>query len=40
VVLCGLKPELKKIFSITSLDKIFKFFPNDVGALASFGVRL
>jgi anti-sigma B factor antagonist len=40
VVLCGLKPELKKIFAITNLDKIFKFFPNDVAALASFGVRL
>jgi anti-sigma B factor antagonist len=40
VVLCGLKPELKKVFTITSLDKIFRFFPDDVGALASFGVRL
>ncbi|HVP09934.1 MAG TPA: STAS domain-containing protein [Phycisphaerae bacterium] len=40
VVLCALRPELKKIFTITSLDKVFKFFPDDVGALASFGVRL
>jgi anti-sigma B factor antagonist len=40
VVMCGLKPELKKIFAITNLDKVFKFFPDDVGALASFGVRL
>jgi anti-sigma B factor antagonist len=40
VVLCGLKPELKKVFTITSLDKIFKFFADDVAALASFGVRL
>lgn len=40
VVLSGLKPELKKVFSLTNLDKIFKFFPNDAAALASFGVHL
>ncbi len=40
VLLSGLKPELKKVFSLTNLDKIFKFFPNDAAALASFGVHL
>lgn len=40
MVFCGMKPELKKVFSITSLDKVFKFFPDDAAALASFGVRV
>jgi anti-anti-sigma factor len=40
VVLSGLKAELKKVFTLTNLDKIFKFFPNDAAALASFGVHL
>jgi anti-sigma B factor antagonist len=40
MVLCGLRPELKKVFSITSLDKVFKFYRDDAEALASFGVRV
>jgi hypothetical protein len=35
-----LKAELKKVFTLTNLDKVFKFFPNDAAALASFGVHL
>jgi anti-sigma B factor antagonist len=40
LVLCSLKPDLMKVFTITSLDKLFKFFPNDVAALKHFGVNL
>ena len=40
LALCGLRPELKKVFTITSLDKMFSFFPDDTAALASFGVRI
>ncbi len=38
VVLSGLRSELKKVFTITSLDKVFKFFPNDAAAMKSVGV--
>lgn len=40
LVLSALRQELMKVFTITSLDKIFKFFPNDEAALKSFGVNL
>lgn len=40
MALCGLRPELMKVFTITCLDKVFRFFPNDAEALASFGVRV
>ncbi len=40
VVLCGLKKDLKKVFTITSLDKVFKFYPDDSTALKSFGVHV
>ena len=40
VVLCGVKPEIKKIFSITGLEKEFKFYADDAAALDSFGVRV
>lgn len=40
IVLCGLKQELKKVFTITSLDKVFRFFPTDTAALKSFGVHV
>ena len=36
--LCGLRPELMKVFVITSLDKVFKFHADDVEGLAAFGV--
>lgn len=38
--ICSLRPELMKVFTITSLDKLFKFFPNDAAALKSFGVHV
>jgi anti-sigma B factor antagonist len=40
VLLCGLRPELRKVFTITSLDKVFKFCADDVEGLAEFGVRI
>lgn len=38
VVLCGVRPELKKPFTITRLDKMFKFADDEEKALAVFGV--
>ena len=38
VVLCGLRPDLMKIFTITNLVKIFEFYPTDAEALKAFGV--
>lgn len=40
LVLCGLRPELLKVFKITSLDQIFTIHPDDAAALASFGVTM
>jgi len=40
LVLCSLRPELMKIFTITNLDKLFKFQKDDAAALAFFGVNL
>ncbi len=37
MVICGLRPDLKNIFSITALDKMFEFFQNEEEALNSFG---
>lgn len=38
VVLCGLRKELMKVFSITHLDKMFQFCPDEKEALAVFGL--
>lgn len=40
VVLCALRKDLMKVFKITSLDKVFKFFKDDAGALKHFGVHV
>jgi anti-anti-sigma factor len=40
VDLCGVRKELMKIFTLTDLDKIFKFYPDDEAALAAHNVRL
>ncbi|MCG8405777.1 MAG: STAS domain-containing protein [Phycisphaerales bacterium] len=40
MVLCGLRKDLMKVFSITNLDKIFKFFPDDAAALGHFKVSV
>lgn len=38
VVLCSMKEDLKKVFKITNLDKMFEFYDNEEKALGSFGV--
>ncbi|HUT58965.1 MAG TPA: STAS domain-containing protein [Phycisphaerae bacterium] len=38
VVLCGLRPELQKVFKITKLDKILEFAPDEGEALKRFDV--
>ena len=38
VVICGIRPELYKIFKITNLDRLFDFFETEEQALNSFGV--
>ncbi len=40
IALCGLRSDLMKVFTITSLDKVFKFYKDDAAALASFGVKV
>lgn len=40
MVIAGLRTELMKVFALTGLDKVFKFFPTDAKALESFGVRV
>jgi len=36
VRLCGLQPEVRRIFELTRLDRVFDVFPDRVGAVASF----
>ena len=38
VLLCGMKPDLRKIFKITNLEKLFDFYENEERALNYFGV--
>ena len=38
VVLCGMQKDLKKIFKISKLDKLFTFYATEEKALNSFGV--
>lgn len=38
--LCGVRKELMKVFTLTDLDKIFKFYPDDKTALAAHHVNL
>lgn len=40
LVFAGLRKELMKVFTLTGLDKMFKFFADDTKALESFGVKL
>lgn len=37
-IICGLKPELHKVFKITKLDKLLNFAPSEEQALNSFDV--
>ena len=36
IVICGMKPELHKVFRITNLDKLFTFYESEGHALRSF----
>ena len=38
LLLCSMREDLRKMFSITKLDKLFTFFPDDTAALRHFGV--
>jgi anti-sigma B factor antagonist len=38
LLLCSLRPELRKVFKITSLDKLFEFYDNEEKALNALGV--
>ena len=38
VVMCSMKPEIRKIFKITNLEKLFDFYENEERALNYFGV--
>jgi anti-anti-sigma factor len=36
IVISGINPQLHRVFRITNLDKIFKFFPDQDSALKAF----
>ena len=36
IVICGMKPDLHKVFKITNLDKLFSFYDTESQALRSF----
>ena len=38
VILCGIRPELMRVFKLTNLDQMFAFFDGTESALAQFGV--
>ncbi len=38
VVLCGVQPELRKLFKLTGLQKLFKFYADEEGGLRAFGM--
>jgi anti-anti-sigma factor len=40
LALCAVRPEIKKIFSITGLDKQFAFHPDDRSALSAWKVNV
>jgi anti-sigma B factor antagonist len=40
MALCGVRSELMRVFQITNLDRVFKFFGDDAAALKSFDVHV
>ena len=38
VVICSMRGDLKKVFKITRLDKMFEFYNDEEKALATFGL--
>ncbi|MCP4589128.1 MAG: STAS domain-containing protein [bacterium] len=39
LILCGVNQDIRKVFKITKLDKLFTFKKDETDALAEFGVR-
>ncbi|MCG3178189.1 MAG: hypothetical protein BIFFINMI_00514 [Phycisphaerae bacterium] len=39
ILLAGIRPDLLKVFKITQIDRLFKFFPTEKEALAQFGIH-
>ena len=37
VVICGIIPELSRVFRITNLDKLFEFYPDKQSAVEALG---
>lgn len=40
LAMCGMRPEIKKLFSITGLEKDFKFYADDKAALSAWKVKV
>jgi anti-sigma B factor antagonist len=40
LAICGLRPKLMQVFTITRLDKLLKFYPDENAALAAFNVYM
>ena len=40
LAICGLRPKLKQVFTITRLDKLLKFYADENAALAAFNVYM
>lgn len=38
MVICGLRPELRRVFKVSKLEKLFEFYDKEEQALNSFGV--
>ncbi len=38
ILICGIRPDLKQIFKLTNLDRLFEFYDNEEKALNAFGV--
>ena len=36
LVFCALKPELRKVFQVTGLEKLFEFYPDETKAINAF----
>lgn len=39
ILLVGIRPDLQKVFKITQIDKLFKFYPTEKEALSEFGIH-
>lgn len=40
LALCGVRPEIMKLFSLSQLEREFMFFPDDAAALKACGIRV